>query len=505
MIIKKLFDMWRSTKNKSPKLIGVEIDGLRGVNSLYLEFKYPVVAIAGENGTGKTTILGSIACAYKGIESFKPINKRGLSDDYTFGHFIVKSILDNPFHSNPQVKWYYSGEGYPEHFTMKRKNRRWSPLNKARPARAVQFISLSRINPAIEKHVQYSDFIGNKKVEPKDFEEKLITLTSRVLGKKYIKAQTHSSLSNHVLTLDKGNGNYSSFNMGSGEEVVFNILHTLIEIPKGALVIIDEVETGLHPRAQKELINVMMEFAVERHLQIVMSTHSKVILDALPPEGRILLTREADRIIPEYKISGEYAYSRLMDEQSAELKIYVEDTIGKYILEYVLPLELRRRVNIKIIGSWTFVVKQLAAFYRDKIGNCLAVLDGDCVYKNPEALFYGEIENSIRHSKEEYSEWFNNRHLLLPSDKPPEKWLIDLPKSDEFLLSFAQVTSSSLGDIKELFMKPEPSDVHNYFFELSKSLSLDKDDTAKLYIRLIVDKEHIEIKKIVEKVKLLLQ
>lgn len=42
----------------------VEIDGLRGFTGQAINFKFPIVAIVGENGTGKSTILKVAACAY---------------------------------------------------------------------------------------------------------------------------------------------------------------------------------------------------------------------------------------------------------------------------------------------------------------------------------------------------------------------------------------------------------------------------------------------------------
>lgn len=42
----------------------VEISGLRGWGGQSVQFRYPVTAIVGENGTGKSTILKAAASAY---------------------------------------------------------------------------------------------------------------------------------------------------------------------------------------------------------------------------------------------------------------------------------------------------------------------------------------------------------------------------------------------------------------------------------------------------------
>lgn len=52
-------DLW-------PKFINaIEIDGLRGWSGQSVQFKFPVVAVVGENGTGKSTLLKSLACCYE--------------------------------------------------------------------------------------------------------------------------------------------------------------------------------------------------------------------------------------------------------------------------------------------------------------------------------------------------------------------------------------------------------------------------------------------------------
>jgi predicted ATPase len=51
---------------------------LRGINSLDVHFDYPITAIAGKNGAGKSTILALACCAYHNHKNGFRLPKRKL-------------------------------------------------------------------------------------------------------------------------------------------------------------------------------------------------------------------------------------------------------------------------------------------------------------------------------------------------------------------------------------------------------------------------------------------
>jgi predicted ATP-dependent endonuclease of OLD family len=87
---------------------------------------------------------------------------------------------------------------------------------------------------------------------------------------------------------------YSSFNMGAGEDVLIELLATLQECPEESLVVVEEIELGLHQEAQRRLAEVLQDVALKKRLQIVVSTHSEQFLAALPKEARQLVNRVGD-------------------------------------------------------------------------------------------------------------------------------------------------------------------------------------------------------------------
>lgn len=56
------------------------------------------------------------------------------------------------------------------------------------------------------------------------------------------------------------------------------------ETDRSTVVLLDDIDRGLHPDAQLELIKLLRELAELKDLQIVMTTHSPYIVDALAPQ-----------------------------------------------------------------------------------------------------------------------------------------------------------------------------------------------------------------------------
>lgn len=91
---------------------------------------------------------------------------------------------------------------------------------------------------------------------------------------------------------------YSGFNMGAGEDVACQLTRTVHRMPKGGLLIMEEIETGLHPAAQRHLMRYLIELCREKQLQVIRSSHSQTVLESVPADARILLVRHGATIEP---------------------------------------------------------------------------------------------------------------------------------------------------------------------------------------------------------------
>jgi predicted ATPase len=72
--------------------------------------------------------------------------------------------------------------------------------------------------------------------------------------------------------------------ISEGTMLTLGLLTVLMNPNQPNLVLLDDVEQGLHPQAQRDLMTVFKEIIAENpNLQIIFSTHSPYIIDALAP------------------------------------------------------------------------------------------------------------------------------------------------------------------------------------------------------------------------------
>jgi predicted ATPase len=56
----------------------------------------------------------------------------------------------------------------------------------------------------------------------------------------------------------------------------------LLSVPEGSLVIIEELDNGVHPNRIQALLNNVQALAQERRLRVLLTTHNPALLDAIP-------------------------------------------------------------------------------------------------------------------------------------------------------------------------------------------------------------------------------
>lgn len=354
---KKLAKRWDCDGMSANTLKGISIHGggtqphaeLRGMSSLDIDFRYPVTVLCGKNGAGKTTILSLAALGFHGVEGFSPRgagckSSRG-GEYYTFSDFFYKGPQDSDC-KGISIEWRYYKK---PPVKIQKRSEKWMHYER-RPPRATQFLGPIRIASAIEQRVLRSHFTNGKNWETRSLNEEYLGYLSEILGRPYDQAGelVHKG---YCIRACKARGEYSSFNMGAGEDAIIDLLSYLQGMPEESLCVIEEIELGIYPEALVKLAQVIQKIALKKKMQFIISSHSQFFIDQLPRRSRILLQRYGDTCSPIYEPTTRYAIGNMSESFLPELVIYCEDRLSEQILSLAVSNSTRQRINIIPIGS----------------------------------------------------------------------------------------------------------------------------------------------------------
>lgn len=490
---KKLQELWELDTTYQ-KLTNIKFNdiGIRGIKNLTIDFSYPITAIAGANGIGKTTILQVLACLFHNADdTFHPYrfsNAKNQLPNYRFPEFFVISrgenkglgaVIDYTFKKNAVDRSEYSVK----------KITRWNNYER-RPGRYVDFLGISRVLPAHEFATFKNTFSGNYTILSNiPLSPASRTIIGQITGKNLTNIEEHSCASIQNFKLGRITSSdglvYTSFNMGAGEEVAVALISRIMSLPEGSLVLIEEIELGLHPRAQKILIESLLKIIKEKKLQIVFTTHSPYIFDVLPPQAKLLLKKGTDGVEVIKSPSNSLAFIELTGSDHKDLTVYVEDEIAKQLVENLFNVTVSKRIHIIDVGSKENVVRLTAAHYiNPQLGKAIGIPDGDTtdieirkwcskyMLKNGEECTIEEFQNR----KETYFQ-------PLPSDEAPEKYILMLIKSDQNLIEYIDDSSDFTNFIQDHIDIAD--DHHALFFKIADFLSKDEDLIKSSILRYI--------------------
>lgn len=460
---------------------------LRGINSLDIHFNYPITAIAGKNGAGKSTILALASCAYHNYKNGFKLPKRKIPY-YTFSDFFVQHNEE----VSPQGidiryaiaydKWkksetYPEGAGVGHQQRWKSQGGKWNDYGK-RIRRNVVFLGIERIVPHSERSQSRSYSKVFKDVQIKGWEDKVKDAVGYVLGKSYDKFRyvEHSKYSLPIVQV--GKTIYSGFNMGAGENALFEIFSTIYSCGEGALLVMDEVELGLHADAQKKFIDRLKDVCLDTHTQVICTTHSKEIFDCLPYDARYFIECINGKTKITDSVSSEFAFSKMAAVTGKELDILVEDEVAESLLQACLPATVRSRVTIKIIGSGKALARQLAAAYvRQDERPILAVFDGD--QKSIAHENFSHAKKMAEKVEIDFPAWFESHTAYLPGETWPEAWVVQ--KGVGCIDAIAKLTGADPDELSDILEYGLQAGKHNEFFEISKNLGLEKAACLQLF------------------------
>ena len=424
LIDRQLHKVWDALRASGTQrgdfLHEVRIRNLRGIRELSVPFGYPVCVLAGPNGCGKSTVLFACACAYRipgqGSRKFAP--------GILFPQFTdrLEGTLSDA-DERTELEYYYLHGG--ERLSMAwRRGKSWNRSFMGRtgtrqPERELYLRTLANLtNPsAIRGVIQ----LMRKQYRSEHLSSDLLIFAHRILRQRYQRLSVISAQARDLLFAEiegRGTLRYSEFHMSSGERTILRISKDISRL-ESALVLIDEVDTGLHPYTQQQLMLELQRIALRQRLQVIVASHSPVILDSVPPEGRVFLERDdltaEVRLMPPYR---DIFQKSLYGQSRDQISILCEDEVAEGVLLGVLDV-LQPRLGLRpedfMIGrntgrdEYPSHIRALGKFR--KLKDFVFVLDGDS----------RDMEDRIKAIAEEYGH--SVQPLFLPGTAPPEDWI----------------------------------------------------------------------------------
>lgn len=440
------------------KLRSMNVEVFRGLKNVNISFGERITVICGKNGTSKSTILGIIAQIFSFsrdyskepaelLSSYRTLTGNRFKSQFS-DHFRFSSKFDTPGGMEVQISLYDGA------FEKELKNLRLGLVDstyhqKARPVlrnndvpgnkntsrnvtHPVIYLSLQRLLPITlrpeysERDVQY--IIDNK--------NEILSMNRRLLIK-----ENGTSVTATTGTIDSMvvHGDYYDHESVSvGEDNVGQIIQAIFSFKRlkeelkdyhGGILLIDEADAGLFPAAQIELINVLKRMASKLDLQIVMTSHSPILIEEV-----FKLSQVADKDYKTVYLTDTYGpisaktnlswpeinADLLVDtinvdagEAFPKINVYFEDYEGylffkqliteRHIKKILTPL---KEVNISCSTMLDLMARKIPEF----INKSIIVLDGDVANDNSQNAKKAKTERSL---------------CLLPTALPPDQLLFE--------------------------------------------------------------------------------
>jgi len=296
---------------------------VRGFSEREVTFDFPVTALVGPNGGGKTTILGAAALAYKDVPPRRFFAKSGKYDASMKDWVIEYELIDRDLNprisiqrtaSFPQLKW-----------------------NRTAVDREVLIFGVNRTVPATERR-DLVKAIGSKFAAAREvsLSQPVVDAVEKILGKPiegynrlFITATGRVFLFG---ARNPGGDEYSEFHFGAGEASVIRIVSEVEAASDGAMILVEEIENGLHPVATRRMVEYLIDVARRRSCQIIFTTHSNDALDPLPSKA-IWAAYSGEVLQGKLDIK---ALRTITGQIDAKLAVFVEDSFSELMVTTAL-------------------------------------------------------------------------------------------------------------------------------------------------------------------------
>jgi len=417
----------------------VSIERFRAFEDVTIPLGNKVTAIAGQNGTQKTTLLGIIAQPFSLRQDNNPLFGQKTIDGHSFeSHFQDKFKFSEPFDKVGEHKFslalypgFYTNDNYEgESISGKEKGRNervriWHK-DRSRGSGYIQcpviFLSLKRLTPIGEEKLHLDHTISLSKEEIELFHEwhnNVLSIDddfSDVANIKSLYKNTLAPIADY----------YAPSAISAGQDNIGKVVMAILSFRrlyekfgdksyKGGLLLIDELDSTLFPSAQEKLIQLLFHAATKYKIQVFFTTHSLTALRCMfepkyTRDGKVVYLAKKSRkvvLVPDVDLDTILHNLNLTvrpktKTSARKIRVYTEDSEAKLFARYLLkkysPYTDWLNVSLGCDNYLELIKKKVPEFR-----NNIIILDGDATNttsspnnvlylpkpsQSPEQLFY---------------------------------------------------------------------------------------------------------------------
>lgn len=392
------------------KSLNIDIPPFRKLKNIHLEFSDRITLIAGHNGIGKSTILALIAngsgLTEKNFNTYTGKTFQGNLNEIIFidydTEFINKAGKSLP---RPILKYELGGDFLEKRCALTKRTRAATKTKIARdevrvvprnhPAENFTipgtniiigdsskvplptiYLGMTRMLPIGEIDPDLIENTPDSTIHPEDadfiinFVNDVIGV-SAVNGDKTIVTQSIQGTTKHS---KHPAYNHSAKTVSLGQDSLSSIATALASFKKikresgksyrGGLLVIDEIDAGFHPHAQKKLIQKIATAARSLDLQVIATTHSLPLIESIHPDeqpaerrgeplDKVIYIRDtknptvSDLTLNEIRGDMNLTPPKKEPRSTAKhIKIYLEDAEANLFLKLILTRKLQNKVKL---------------------------------------------------------------------------------------------------------------------------------------------------------------
>lgn len=465
---------YSSNKDVKFKYIrGINIRNFRTLKDRTIELGENVTLISGKNGTMKSCILGLIAHPFsspnQATDSFGINLKTDMRDV-----FFLSLKKDNRQYKYSLIAETSKDEIFEEPirvYLREKENRHRVTVGKDNKAGLGNFllntsyINLKRLYPIVETNA-----VCEKKEADTNLQNFIAFGYSRVLQKEAFLHPLKVMEKNKKSTFSPSeDAEYDYKSVSSGEDNIGHILNKMYAFVKNktdgsnlqGVMCIDEIEASLHPVAQINLLDFIMDWSKNNNVQVVITTHSLYLIQQAlliqkktKNKNSLVINMISTAFVGKnnYQIlknpTYETAYKELTLKDKEDLSnaykinILCEDEVAVLYLKRILKVQkITKRLNF-IHDMDSDSKGTSCVVYKKLIKNGEKLLENSIVVMDPEVNV-----DDLKGKKASYIKLPSRYNM--PIEKELVKYIHDLSGDDKFFSTFDKEQISFMNEFSK--------------------------------------------------------